>query len=278
MITNKVRPGVTDETCQGCPQLWRGECRAYMVYRSDQEKRHRASGNPHCLTVVDIRAGTYRREGTTKTTRIHHLEGYLLTVPDSVSLSVEGTNGGYQMGRIRAERQQGPECALATVAALIEKPLAEVRERACQLAGVSSWDQVAYGKENAPRFWDTMMQLGREYGIERTIRNMASSGFAIPPAVANWRIPRKGRGTVNIKGEDGSHVMAYGNGLVHDSNSDYPDTLAGVMRHYPGYQIMAITPLAKDSRDRFCPQCAAKPGQPCIYPSGHHYSKGHSVR
>lgn len=40
LISGKIH-NVPDETCAGCPQNWRGECRAFCIPHSTEERRHR---------------------------------------------------------------------------------------------------------------------------------------------------------------------------------------------------------------------------------------------
>ena len=40
MIEHKMRD-VPDSVCQKCPQLWEGECRAFCVSHSEEERIHR---------------------------------------------------------------------------------------------------------------------------------------------------------------------------------------------------------------------------------------------
>ncbi len=49
-IAHKIRE-VPDETCQGCPQNWEGECRAYEIPHSRQEREYREQdgGKTNCF-------------------------------------------------------------------------------------------------------------------------------------------------------------------------------------------------------------------------------------
>lgn len=51
MVANKIKD-VPDETCQGCPQNWQAECRAYQAPQSPEEAYHRYSGRLNCQPNV----------------------------------------------------------------------------------------------------------------------------------------------------------------------------------------------------------------------------------
>lgn len=108
--------------------------------------------------------------------------------------------------KIRVDQQIGPECALATLAALSGKPYDQVRERACEIAG-STWCEVMGSPDLC---WESLLQLGREMGIEGMIVAWRVSYY--PPACSLVpTVPAKGRGSVMIidHQEKNSHMMAY---------------------------------------------------------------------
>jgi len=54
MIRNKLWTNVPDELCQRCPQLWEGECRAFMLPHSLGETSQRVRGALHEGKVVGL--------------------------------------------------------------------------------------------------------------------------------------------------------------------------------------------------------------------------------
>lgn len=42
---------VEDELCELCPQCWQGECRAFLVPHSEEERKHRESGDVPMLCL-----------------------------------------------------------------------------------------------------------------------------------------------------------------------------------------------------------------------------------
>lgn len=180
--------------------------------------------------------------------------------------------------KIKMELQVGPECALATLAALTGKPYAEVRSRACKIAGVETWQEIAEGQDPV-RFWRSLRTLGIELGVARLVDTWTA--YSVAPTAS--RIPGKGRGSVMIKRiADGTvtrHVMAYQDGLVYDPNEpNHPAPLDRILRRWPGYFLEQIDPLVEDYRSWTCPVCGAPSGKACHYPSGYVFSQGHSAR
>jgi hypothetical protein len=51
MIANKIYD-VPDEQCDGCPQLWEGECRAFCTAHSKAEEEQRRSGQRNRCCVA----------------------------------------------------------------------------------------------------------------------------------------------------------------------------------------------------------------------------------
>jgi len=46
-VRNKIAD-VPDELCRECPLYWEGECRAFEIPQSDEERARRATGMPKC--------------------------------------------------------------------------------------------------------------------------------------------------------------------------------------------------------------------------------------
>lgn len=46
-MLNKI-VDVADEVCEECPQAWGGECRAFLLPHSKEEREHRLTGGPKC--------------------------------------------------------------------------------------------------------------------------------------------------------------------------------------------------------------------------------------
>jgi hypothetical protein len=68
-ILHKIA-NIPDEQCQGCSQLFEGECRAFTMAHGSEEAKQRASGIPHCkyaMTVEQrIEADFIQTKGETK--------------------------------------------------------------------------------------------------------------------------------------------------------------------------------------------------------------------
>jgi len=175
--------------------------------------------------------------------------------------------------KIRVELQGYNECALATLAALADKPLNWIRETACSYAGVTRW------ADADPRtFWMALTKTAADVGLANNVKNWRRyMGTGTISATS-----LKGRGSIIIRGEGAAHAMAYENGLVYDPNSPLrPGSLEWMLRDtgpWSDWIVESITPNMMDHRLIDCPNCDAKAGRPCRYPSGYHLSAGHAER
>lgn len=132
---------------------------------------------------------------------------------------------------MKIQRQHSKECALATVAMLADIPLDDVYEYACHLADITNWDQLAY---DPGRFWSVLAHVALDAGLplkfvnEWTIprlRDAEDARFGVHECPTESGSPNlTGKGILRIKLAISSHVVAYEDGLVYDSNLSYPAT------------------------------------------------------
>lgn len=178
--------------------------------------------------------------------------------------------------KIRVERQGDCECALASLAAVSGKSLEEIRRRACQAAEAERWSDVCGVCGNL--FWRSLTQVGRDLGLESFVEKWKIGGMTIG---SNDRIPKKGRGVIIIESPKYrcAHAMPYQAGLVYDPNDPKVGLpLDQMMKKYHEYTVRRIVPVKGDSLNHTCPQCGARPGRACKYPSGYIKAEPHAAR
>ena len=188
--------------------------------------------------------------------------------------------------------QTGPECALATFAAIADRPYAEIRREACKIAGVKSWNNLFKAhrteEDRHRRFYNAIRQLEHKYGIENFTSSLYGNRGVSEMAESYTDSDLKGRGTILIAGKGFSHIMPYEDGLVYDTNFETPVNLQDAVARYSNVEIRKVTHLMDtpepieivddNPRSRPCHNCGAEIGRPCRYPSGYHFSKGHAER
>ena len=123
---------------------------------------------------------------------------------------------------MKVEKQGSDECVLATIAALADRPLAEIRQLACKVAGVKVWAHAV----QTPSYWRAIKYLCNRFGGNLKY-HFTSYKYGDPPPGASVEVlsndiidlPEKGKGTVIIwrtKGKRISHIMPWSNGKVCD--------------------------------------------------------------
>jgi len=155
---------------------------------------------------------------------------------------------------MKLQKQDGPECILATIAMLSDKPIELIRRRACGKLGIPSWTNFRRGVPNPKHYWKAVNYLVRFYGLQDMVHS-GDDGSPMAGVDSKTRTydvkPDKpmdfqGKGQIIfhvysfLGAQRGSHSVAVENGMVYDSNMDKPIALKeywGLMwSHYsPGY-------------------------------------------
>ena len=115
---------------------------------------------------------------------------------------------------------QGPnECMLATIAALANVPLAEVRERALKYAKATCWADVVYTKQ----YWKTVHALRRAYKAPVPTR-ATFYRWHNSATVCGADVSLSGRGSVVVKADAYTryHIMPFEDGHVYDTSTPNP--------------------------------------------------------
>lgn len=149
---------------------------------------------------------------------------------------------------MRVERQGRGECVLATIAALAEVSLQEVREVACAAMGVSEWSEIV-----TPARVDRFIKGVRAAVRHFQVRGIPSTHYLVAgdqPRIKQT-LPKKGRGSIIVQsGGHGSHIAPFEDGLVYNpTEPDYPQTLEAYLANHPGWEVVKIT-VARKSRRR----------------------------
>jgi len=151
---------------------------------------------------------------------------------------------------VNVELQDDNECLLATLAALTDRKLSEVREEANEIVfeiSGKSWRETLL--DNWTKWWQAAYKLGKRldcvYLVE-SIHKYCGDDAAIGSSV---NIPEKGRGTVLIQWTSGgNHVMPYENGMVVDPLNPVPMLLSDWQSTHAPHKILAIIPYKKKKR------------------------------
>lgn len=156
---------------------------------------------------------------------------------------------------MKVERQGHNECILATIAALTETPLREVRNKACVLAGVETddWNSVVTGRFRS-KFWDVSESVSMFFGGPNMWAMVGPMGRTIVPGSTVKRIdpygmrklPDKGRGTITVKstrrGTAISHIMPWKDGMIYDpENPKTPMTFRQYRKIKPRMKVWIVT-------------------------------------
>lgn len=114
---------------------------------------------------------------------------------------------------MRVEKQGKSECALATIAALADVPLAKVRTAARERTGC------AWSKIETKVFWATIKLLLRQFGLPE---RLAATWYKQQSKKVPTRPHLAGKGTLIIHTLHFSvtHIMPYENHLLYDP--EYP--------------------------------------------------------
>ena len=156
---------------------------------------------------------------------------------------------------MKLQKQEGPECILATIAMLADKPIELIRRRACGKLGIPAWTDHERRVPNSKLYWKAVNYLIRFYDLQAMVyiggegdNVMATSEIRARThqAMLDKPIDFQGKGQIifhhySFLGNDiGCHSVAMENGLVYDGNMDNPIPLKeywGLMwNHYsPGH-------------------------------------------
>lgn len=154
---------------------------------------------------------------------------------------------------MKVEKQGFNECILATIAALTETPLREVRNKACMLAGVETddWNSVVH---KTHKFWDVSESVAMFFGGPNMWAMVGPMGRTIVPGSTVKRIdpygmrklPDKGRGTITVKstrrGTAISHIMPWKDGMIYDpENPKTPMTFRQYHNFKPRMKVWIVT-------------------------------------
>lgn len=122
---------------------------------------------------------------------------------------------------MKVEHQGHNECMLATLAALAEVPLSEVRELACTVAEKKTWAEfcaAVISQGDVAVYWQVVNYLIRYYNLPLNLVNLESNNIYMGEGDFD-RVPATGRGTILVALGGGSyHIMPWENGKVYDPN------------------------------------------------------------
>mgnify|MGYP001606345022 CR=1 FL=1 len=148
---------------------------------------------------------------------------------------------------MRVEKQGEFECMLATIAALADTSLSDVRTRACQLAGIDQWRQI----EGTARYWSAVDKLISEYKVLGVPTGQEYPRRYSPPSSdTNWKLPAVGKGSVAFQytNTPTTHICPFEDGLVYDpSYPSHPRTLAKALLHLGKHWRVIGIWVAEDS-------------------------------
>ena len=153
---------------------------------------------------------------------------------------------------MKVEAQGRNECVLATIAALSSRPLSEVRDLACEVAMVDTWNEVL----GTPQYWSTVASVARTFRVTGvpTLREWKAAqrtAGSVPPASTKAVLPTTGQGSVAFRYSDrGPHICPFENGYLYDSSSDTPmrpRTLEEFCRT-EGAKVRGIFPAARKAK------------------------------
>jgi hypothetical protein len=169
---------------------------------------------------------------------------------------------------MRVESQGNSECMLATIAALADRSLAEVREYACDLAGVRKWSRVcntiARTRAGKPTFWSVVPKVAQHFGgdgllalVDMRWESMSASAGGV--TTSKLALPAIGRGTVRVvyrerAGRSG-HIMPWADGLIYDPASIDPSvgvTLEKYLEFHPYYRVDYLRSLTVAGNPEDC--------------------------
>ena len=139
---------------------------------------------------------------------------------------------------MRVEKQGYFECMLAVIAALGDKPLAEIRGAGCIKANVSHWSELA-GQGKTPIYWETIRYLTRRYKVSG-VPTKSMRCNAMPGNIK----PLDGRGSIVIRAPSNreTHIMPFENDLIYDpGNPSKPFPLSDLENRYPNWTIRKVS-------------------------------------
>ncbi len=154
---------------------------------------------------------------------------------------------------MKVERQGHNECVLATIAALTETPLWEVRRKACMFAEIAldDWASMMY---DAKKFWDVTERVAMFYGGPNMWAMVGPAGRYVPGSSVSEmylhgmrKLPDKGRGTITFRSKRRgknkvSHIMPWKDGLIYDPETPKtPMTFRQYRNLRPSMKIWLVT-------------------------------------
>ena len=140
-------------------------------------------------------------------------------------------------GELKVEQQGTNECMLATIAALLGRPLDQVRAEACRAARVDKWGDLIYPHHQTERYWQTVERVAGP-GLYPIV--YCRDGTMVPSGEKT--IPNVGRGVVVVIYDDppAAHIMPWANGVIYDPIDPHPVTLEDWLRDHPTATILTV--------------------------------------
>ena len=174
---------------------------------------------------------------------------------------------------MRVENQGKSECMLATIAALSDRPLAEVRDYACKLGRVRKWSSMfptsARVRASKPTFWRVVPAVAHLFGgapLARLIDGRGNPSGSMGPV---RKLPAEGRGVVRLSFKQygnrrPGHIVPWENGRIYDP-ADSPIvgyTLAEYLKRNKELSVDFVRTLPD-----FIPPVTSGNPEDCISPS-----------
>lgn len=150
---------------------------------------------------------------------------------------------------MKVELQGDGECMLATIAALSNRPLAEVRKVACRAAGIEKWREVITPCWTP--YWAAVTFVAEYFG-GKTLLNLVGDWKGVsPPGSVRClpksisKLPKHGKGAVVMdmgQEEDTTHIMPWENGRIYDPETPKSSyTIRQWLQRYPYAKVARIT-------------------------------------
>jgi len=158
---------------------------------------------------------------------------------------------------MHVEKQGPQECVLATIAALTDRPLSEIRQRADTLTQTKSkeYQNFVSSKRDLNLYREVLTQLCKEIGIEPPY-SYKHIGMLIREAPTGRREALQGKGAIFVvikdwPGEGLSHLMPYENGVITDpANLQQYRGLEELFNINPDWILIEVKPLEYTSKEK----------------------------